>query len=135
MKKINEYIREELNKKVSVYEFDKEVVYDDVPDILDVFELNGVKVKEGSISGYDDEDNSLFQVFDNANSIRYFSTDDSSIAKLSILCEINKISFRVTIDYYRKLVGVFSRVQDNLDNLNLESLLLQIEKLGREKTR
>ena len=131
MKKINEYIEEELNKKVSAYEFDKEVVYDDVPDILDVFELNGVKVKSASISGYDDEDNSLFQVFDNANSIRYFSTDDSSIEKLSILCEINKISFLFIIEYYNQLVGVISRAQDNL---NLESLLLQIEKLGREKT-
>ena len=127
MKKINEYIREELNEKVSAYEFDKEVLYDDAPDILDVFELNGVKVKEGSISGYDDEDNSLFQVFDNANSIRYFSTDDYSIEKLVISCEINKISFSVIIDYYKQLVGVLSRAQDNL---NLESLLLQIEKLG-----
>ncbi len=132
MKKINEYIKKVLNEKVSAYEFDKEVVYDDVSDILDVFELNGVKVKEGSISGYDDEDNSLFQVFDNANSIRYFSTDDYSIEKLVISCEINKISFCFIIDYYRQLVGVVSRAQDNL---NLESLLLKIEKLGREKTR
>ena len=121
-----------MNEKVSAYKFDKEVVYDDVPDILDFFELNGVKVKSASISGYDDEDNSLFQVFDNANSIRYFSTDDSSIEKLSILCEINKISFLFIIEYYNQLVGVVSRVQDNL---NLESLLLQIEKLGREKTK
>ena len=132
MKKINEYIKKVLNEKVSAYEFDKEVVYDDVSDILDVFELNGVKVKEGSISGYDDEDNSLFQVFDNANSIRYFSTDDYSIEKLVISCEINKISFCFIIDYYRQLVGVVSRAQDNL---NLEYLLLKIEKLGREKTR
>ncbi|MDD6794502.1 MAG: hypothetical protein PUE01_03670 [Clostridiaceae bacterium] len=132
MEKINEYIKNVLDEKVSVYKFDKKVVYDGVPDILDVFELNGVKVKRVSISGYDDEENSLFQVFDNANSIRYFSTDDSSIKKLSILCEINKISFRFIIDYYKQLVGVVSRVQDNLD---LESLLLQIEKLGREKTR
>ena len=127
MKKINEFIKKEVNNKVSLYEFDKEVVYDDVSDILDFFELNGVKVKEVLICGYDDEDNSLFQVFDNANSIRYFSTDDYSIEKLVISCEINKISFSVIIDYYKQLVGVLSRAQDNL---NLESLLLQIEKLG-----
>lgn len=132
MKKYNEYINEESNEKVSVYQFGKEMSYDDVSDILDVFELNGVKVKSAGVVGYDDELNSLFQTFDNVNNIRYFSPSDSQVEKMSFICEINKINFWLIINYYKQLLSVVSRVEDNL---NLESLLLQIEKLGREKTR
>lgn len=139
MKKINEYIKKVLNEKVVVYEFDKEILFDDASDILDIFEANGVTVKRASISGVDYDDRyyyddyrSLFQTFDNANSIRYFSPGDSSIEKVSFLCEINKINFRLICDYYKQLVGVVSKVQDNPD---LEPILLQIEKLGKEKTK